>query len=276
MKMYYTIIVLSVLRAMPIFAQEIQQEAQQKAQPESRFEYDIYINSRIHGYTVERVQTELKKYKADNFDDDEYSITKALLLFRLSLLSFDEQYTLSAFEYWQRLYALEQYHNPMHLTYIGTLEAMHGGAITTPQPTKKIAWANNGMKKIQQGVDALLKTDNTIAIAYAYFLQGTTFSSLPDFFKEFALTPKSLKQALVYFGKYRKELKKSPDESLNAMTLYLVSSVYFSFGDYALKDGKVSKAIKYYRTCKKYLKGIDDFGSMLETQTDTKISQLTG
>lgn len=228
-----------------------------------------YVECDVHTLDLEQVNATLKDYQEEKIDDMNYTVYKAILLFRKALLTFSEEDTLFAFEYWADLYANKNYQNPLHLVYTGSLEAMHGGAILTPEPLKKINWANRGIKKMQEGIDELERGDNNIALAYAYFLQGSTYSQLPTFFKEFPLTSDSLKYSLKEFSRIRKE--KLMDEQV---LLFLVSYTYNVYGDHYLKAGEVKKAKKYYGSAKKYLDQ-SKMPASLKDELEKKISELS-
>lgn len=190
------------------------------------------------------------------FENNNEPLVKALVLFRKALKdSLNEQQVRESFEYWQSLYNQAQptYRNFVHLAYVGTLEAMLGGAIRGV--IKKTRLAKAGMNKLALAVEQADSSRDPLAIAYVYFLQSQTYSNMPAFFREFKNdTVPSLKMTV----KYLKKVEKSGiySKSLTNSLLARANIIYGRFYDKS----------KDYKNAKKYLK----VALKLSTNVDTK------
>lgn len=231
--------------------------------------YMDYIDSPVYTYTESRINDELREtYAQNNMDDRLYSITRGILLFWSGFLNMtDEDIVFSAAEYWEELYSLSMYKNPLTLAFYGTIQAMSGGAISAPQPIKKTRLAVDGLAKLSDAIEQLEKENDYLAIAYVYFLDGMTRASLPSFFKEKKEAPKRLQSALSNFSKARKQKIYEQD-----LIYYLVAFVYRAYGEYYVGEGDVKKAVRYFNKALEYLEDIE--GEMLSDMIEEKLDKL--
>lgn len=203
--------------------------------------YIKYIDSPILGYSIDKATQQLS-----TFDD---SIDKGLVYFRVALLSNEEEKISKALEYWTMLYSKNGQKNPVELAYQGTLEAMYGGVVKGV--TNKIKFAKEGMNKLSLAIEQIQESGDNLAIAYVYFLRGTTHSNMPTFLKEFKKeTLNNLKNSVKY-------LKNSQKEHVYSDELYdaLYTNLYNSYGRWYFKSKKYSTAIREYKKALGYIKG---------------------
>ena len=230
--------------------------------------YFNYLDAPVYNYSRSQTESELGKYQRDDFDDESYSITKGLLLFWASLKNLkDEKITSQATQHWERLHSSRAGGNPLTLAFYGTVEAMYGGALSSPDPVKKTRLALDGMAKLSKALDQLKENakDDYLSLGFVYFLDGYTRSSLPSFFKEKAAAPDRLKAALKYYSKARKQ-----DIYTKDLIYHFVAHTYHAYAVFYIGDGNIRKASKYLDKAQKYLDALDGSYALSEEIREKK------